>query len=216
MEGLRGFEPPTPRLRASPPERMPFQVWCSNQTELQARAAFYKSRYIKRIMPVTVLRLGHRPQRDKRVTTHCALVARAFGAKELIYSGEKDPKFERTIRDVVSSWGGPFAVKYTKSWRSVIKSFKGKVTHLSMYGIPFENVKIPKGNLLVIVGAEKVPGEVYELADYNIAIGNQPHSEIGALAVFLYRLKGLRKHFSGAKLRITPMAKGKTVTTRKG
>ncbi|MGC9107424.1 MAG: tRNA (cytidine(56)-2'-O)-methyltransferase, partial [Infirmifilum sp.] len=30
-------------------------------------------------MEVVVLRLYHRPDRDKRVTTHVALVARAFG-----------------------------------------------------------------------------------------------------------------------------------------
>ncbi|MGI0148094.1 MAG: tRNA (cytidine(56)-2'-O)-methyltransferase, partial [Thermoplasmata archaeon] len=33
---------------------------------------------------VTVLRLGHRPSRDKRVTTHVALVARAFGAAGIL------------------------------------------------------------------------------------------------------------------------------------
>jgi len=173
--------------------------------------AFYTTRYIKRIMPVTVLRLGHRPQRDKRVTTHCALVARAFGASELLYSGEEDPKFEETIRDVVSNWGGSFSVRYVASWRQAIKSFKGKKIHLTMYGLPFEKVDIPKGNLLVIIGAEKVPGEVYEMADYNLSVGSQPHSEIAALAVFLYHLNGIKNRFSGARLSVVPMAKGKKV-----
>jgi len=162
-------------------------------------------------MPVTVLRLGHRPQRDKRVTTHCALVARAFGASELLYSGEKDPMFEETIRKVVSNWGGSFSVKYVASWRRTIKGFSGKKVHLTMYGLPFEEVHIPKGNLLVIVGAEKVPGEVYELTDYNISVGSQPHSEIAALAVFLYNLNGIKNRFSGARLSVTPLAKGKKV-----
>lgn len=167
-------------------------------------------------MPTTVLRLGHRTQRDKRVTTHCALVARAFGAKDMLYSGDKDPKFETGIKEMVSSWGGDFSVKYAKSWRNVIKNFNGKKIHLTMYGLPFEEQPLPKGNILVIVGAEKVPGEVYELADQNVAVGNQPHSEIAALAVYLNRLNGVRKRFSNVHLSITPMAKGKKITTRKG
>ncbi len=158
-----------------------------------------------------MLRMGHRPQRDKRVTTHCALVARAFGAEGIIYSGVKDPKFEETIHKVVGSWGGPFFVRYEKSWRKAIREFKGKKAHLTMYGLPFEEVHIPKGNLLVIVGAEKVPGEVYSLADYNIAIGSQPHSEIAALAVFLYHISGVKEEFDGARLRITPSIRGKKV-----
>ncbi|MGC2387528.1 MAG: hypothetical protein WA460_10645, partial [Nitrososphaeraceae archaeon] len=55
---------------------------------------------------------------------------------------------------------------------------------------------------------------VYTLADYNVAIGNQPHSEIGALSIFLDRVfKGeeLKKNFRGAKLRIIPNGKGKRV-----
>ena len=68
--------------------------------------------------------------------------------------------------------------------------------------------------VLVIIGAQKVPREVYTLADYNVAIGNQPHSEIGALSVFLDRIfKGeeLKKNFRGGKLRIIPNNKGKYV-----
>jgi len=35
--------------------------------------------------------------------------------------------------------------------------------------------------LVIIVGAEKVPREIFEFADYNVGIGCQPHSEISAL-----------------------------------
>jgi len=167
-------------------------------------------------MPVTVLRLGHRPERDKRVTTHCALVARAFGAREIVYSGERDDKFEDSVRKVAASWGGPFAVRYETNWRSVIRKFRGKKIHLTMYGLPFDSVPAPRGNVLVIVGAEKVPGEVYGMADQNLCVGSQPHSEIAALAVYLYRLNGIKKKFSKARLRIEPMARGKRVVeTRK-
>ena len=33
---------------------------------------------------IIVLRIGHRIGRDKRITTHVALVARAFGANKII------------------------------------------------------------------------------------------------------------------------------------
>ena len=49
---------------------------------------------------ITVLRLGHRPGRDRRVTTHVALVARAFGADKVLVS-TRDVALERTVRAVV-------------------------------------------------------------------------------------------------------------------
>ncbi|MGI0040865.1 MAG: tRNA (cytidine(56)-2'-O)-methyltransferase, partial [Nitrosopumilaceae archaeon] len=68
--------------------------------------------------------------------------------------------------------------------------------------------------ILVVVGAEKVPREVYDLADYNVAVGNQPHSEISALAVLLDRvLQGkqfLKKH-ENAQREIVPVKRGKKV-----
>jgi len=160
-------------------------------------------------MEITVLRLGHRPERDKRITTHCALVARAFGAKKILYSGIQDIKFEQSIRKATTSWGGPFEVEYTKHWKAYIKAFKGTIIHLTMYG---KNA-IPKlsKDTLIIIGGEKVPGEVYELADYNIAIGNQPHSEVAALAVFLEKTKGIKKSFKGAEKKIVPQTRGKKV-----
>ena len=36
---------------------------------------------------VTVLRLGHRRERDKRITSHLGLTARAFGADQIVLSG---------------------------------------------------------------------------------------------------------------------------------
>ena len=37
---------------------------------------------------ISVLRLGHRIERDKRITSHLGLTARAFGADEIILSGD--------------------------------------------------------------------------------------------------------------------------------
>ena len=168
---------------------------------------------------VYVLRLGHRPLRDARVTTHVLLTARAFGASGAIYSGERDAKLEETIRDVVERWGGDFEVRYEKDWRSVLSGWKnrGSICHLTMYGIPVDECldEIPRvGDILVVVGSKKVPRDVYELADFNVAIGNQPHSEVAALAVFLDRLFGgeeLKREFNGAKIRIIPQRRGKKV-----
>jgi len=67
---------------------------------------------------------------------------------------------------------------------------------------------------MIFVGAEKVPGEVYKLSDWNVSVTNQPHSEIAALAVFMHELlkgKELGKKFRKAKVRILPTARGKKV-----
>ena len=67
-----------------------------------------------------------------------------------------------------------------------------KIVHLTMYGEKInEMCKSELQNcdkLLIVVGAEKVPREIYELADYNVGIGSQPHSEISALAILLDRV----------------------------
>lgn len=163
---------------------------------------------------ITVLRIGHRPARDKRVTTHVALTARAFGAQRVLVD-TRDPGLERTVRDLVRRFGGPFDIETGVPWRRAVREFDGTKVHLTMYGLPIEDVlpKVPRDNLLVIVGAEKVPAEVYRLADFNVSVGNQPHSEVAALAVFLDRLlagEGLRTEFHG-RLRIRPSARGKEV-----
>ena len=89
-----------------------------------------------------------------------------------------------------------------------------------MYGLPVQTVikKVRKRrNVLVVIGAEKVPGEVYRLADYNIAVTNQPHSEVAALAVVLHEYfkgKELGKKFAKAKLKIIPQERGKKVISK--
>jgi len=70
-----------------------------------------------------------------------------------------------------------------------------------------------KRNLLVIIGAEKVPPELYQIADFNISVGNQPHSEVAALAIFLDRYtKGawINNKYNG-KIEIIPKNRGKKV-----
>jgi tRNA (cytidine56-2'-O)-methyltransferase len=167
-------------------------------------------------MSITVLRLGHRPQRDKRLSTHLLLAARAFGANNAIYTGIKDDSLESSIEGVVDNWGGDFKLEYSETWRSQVKEWPGKVIHLTMYGESvqdvIEDIKITSEAKLVVVGGAKVPGELYALADWNVAVTDQPHSEVSALAVFLHLLlegKEYSRIFDGAKLRVKPMKHGK-------
>ncbi len=168
---------------------------------------------------VRVLRLGHRIERDERATMHVFLTARALSASGVVYSGQEDTDLEKRIRDVVERWGGPFQVRYERKWKKVIQNWKerGIVCHLTMYGININECldKIPRDKpVLVVVGSQKVHKEVFQLSDYNIAIGNQPHSEIAALAIFLDRLfegKGLKTEFKKAKMRVVPRERGKKI-----
>jgi len=163
---------------------------------------------------ITVLRLGHRPARDKRVTTHVALTARALGADAILVS-TRDRALERTVRNVVERFGGSFTITTGIPWRRTLKEWNGPKVHLTMYGLPLDKAtpRIGRDNLLVVVGAEKVPRDVYDLVDFNVAVGNQPHSEVAALAIFLDRItlgESLQREPVG-RLRIRPNPRGKSV-----
>ncbi|MFH0956763.1 MAG: tRNA (cytidine(56)-2'-O)-methyltransferase [Candidatus Aenigmatarchaeota archaeon] len=168
---------------------------------------------------ITVLRIGHRAGRDPRIATHCALTARALGAGKLLYTGEHDSDMEDSVRKISAHWGGPFSISYEKSWRGVIKGFKGETVHLTMYGMPLAR-KMPAirkaKDVLLIIGGEKVPSEVYHIVGHNVAVGSQPHSEVAALAVFLHEYFGgkeLQKSFPGGKINVVPQEKGKKTVT---
>jgi tRNA (cytidine56-2'-O)-methyltransferase len=50
------------------------------------------------------------------------------------------------------------------------------------------------------------------MSDFNMSIGNQPHSECAALAIFLDRFfegKELVKEFKKAKIKVVPQERGK-------
>jgi len=164
---------------------------------------------------ISILRLGHRPHRDFRVTTHVALVARCFGADRM-YIAVEDRELQERIDSVNRRFGGHFSVYLERDWKKLIRDFQGTVVHLTMYGLKLSET-LPsmrrEDDLLVIVGAEKVPSEVYTLSDYNISVGNQPHSEIAALAIFLDRWTGgaWEKAEFGGRIRIIPDARGKRV-----
>ena len=142
---------------------------------------------------VVVLRLGHRPGRDDRMTTHVGLTARALGADRAVFAGDASQAVE-TVADITERFGGPFTVESTGEPKRLIREFPGCVVHLTMYGLPVQDVEGEvraahrDGPVMVVVGAEKVSFDVYEAADYNVGVTNQPHSEVAGLAVFLDRL----------------------------
>jgi len=168
---------------------------------------------------VAVLRLGHRPGRDERMTTHVGLTARALGADRVVFTKEGASRAE-TVEEVTGRFGGPFAVETTDSPVAFIEGWEGGIVHLTMYGLPvqaeIETVREAHESepLLVVVGAEKVPWDVYEAADWNLAVTNQPHSEVASLAVFLDRLfegAELDREWEGADREVVPQAEGKRV-----
>ncbi|MCX8177932.1 MAG: tRNA (cytidine(56)-2'-O)-methyltransferase [Candidatus Bathyarchaeota archaeon] len=176
---------------------------------------------------VFVLRWGHRPKRDLRLTTHVALTARALGASGFILSDVKDEKVKDSVEKVVRNWGGPFFFEMGVPWRRVVNEWRkngGIVVHLTAYGENIETsdvlqrIKSAGKDVLILVGSQKVPGKFFSesVSDFNVAIGNQPHSECASLAVFLDRFfegRELAKTFDNAKLIIVPQARGKKIIT---
>lgn len=173
---------------------------------------------------ICVLRLGHRQGRDQRITTHVFLVARALGADEGVLCGDRDESVIAGVARVSEIWGGAFCIRHEENWKRFVRERKAagwKVAHLTMYGTDFQKgaklLAASKKNCVVIVGAGKVPREAYELADANLSVATQPHSEVAALALFLDRFFGGKEfgvEFSG-KLKIIPARCGKVVVGKK-
>ncbi len=178
---------------------------------------------------ILVLRWGHRLIRDARLTTHVALAARALGADGIIISDIEDPKIEETTMKISRNWGGKFSFKMAITWQTVLKEWKTKgdiVVHLTAYGENIqtsnvlERIRKTGKDVMLIVGSQKVPREFYteQVSDYNVAIGNQPHSECASLAVFLDRYfqgKELARDFEDAKVKIVPQRRGKKLVIQK-
>ena len=174
---------------------------------------------------IVILRWGHRVHRDSRLTTHCALTARAMCASGFILTDIEDKSIEKTVKGITKHWGGDFIFEMGLNWRNVVHDWKkqgGIVVHLTAYG---ENIQTSNAlrriretdkNILLLVGSQKVPGEFYspEISDFNIGVGNQPHSECSALAIFLDRFfegKELTVDFEKAEVKIIPQEHGKNI-----
>jgi len=157
-------------------------------------------------------------------------VSRAFGAAGFILADAIDEHLKATVEKVTKSWGGNFRFEMGTSWKSFVSEWKSKggvVVHLTIYG---ENIQTSdvlsriRGsgkNVLLLVGSQKVPPEFYsaEVSDFNLAVGNQPHSECAAVAVFLDRFfegKELSKGFENARIRVVPQVRGKQIKVKHG
>ena len=177
---------------------------------------------------VTIFRIGHRIFRDKRITTHLALVSRALGASGIVIAGEKDVNIIKSVQKVVTEWGGNFTIKFIPfdEWKPFLEERvdrQDKIIHLTMYGENFPIFRKRKDfielrsspdllkRLLIVVGGEKVPAKVFQYANWNVAISNQPHSEVGSLSIFLNRLilDSLERSFSKPSRKINPSIAGK-------
>ena len=125
----------------------------------------------------------------------------------------------------MKNWGGEFDFSMGEPFNNTVNEWrknKSIVVHLTAYGENIQTsdilnrIKSHKKDIMVIVGSKKVPAEFFSerISDYNLAIGNQPHSEIAALAVFLDRIyegKELNKKFQNAKFKILPSKRRKVI-----
>jgi tRNA (cytidine56-2'-O)-methyltransferase len=166
-----------------------------------------------------VLKIGHRPERDKRISMHCALVARAFGADGIFFD-YKDIELEARVESVVKRFGGPFSVETGVDWKKKLETWReiGAIIHLTMYGIPVQDAMTEiagsQSDKLIVVGGPKVPAILYNTADYNVSVTQQPHSEVASICIFLdryFRGAELNREFSKAEIKIVPQRVGKLV-----
>ena len=168
---------------------------------------------------VDVLRLGYRRGRDPRITTHLALVARALGSDGFLLAGDDDQEMFDNLNSVSERFGGELDTEHVSGLGHLKKHVEngGVAVHLTMYGEPFRQA-IPKIRrdrpLIIVVGGAKVPGDVYKICQHNVAVGNQPHSDVAALALFMdawFGESGSERSFKDARLVIEGVNGGKLV-----
>lgn len=168
---------------------------------------------------VDVLRLGYRRGRDPRITTHLALVARALGSDGFLLAGDDDQEMFDNLNSVSERFGGELETEHVSGLGHLKEHVEngGVAVHLTMYGEPFRQA-IPKIRrdrpLIIVVGGAKVPGDVYKICQHNVAVGNQPHSEVAALALFMdawFGESGSERSFKDARLVIEGVNGGKLV-----
>jgi tRNA (cytidine56-2'-O)-methyltransferase len=152
------------------------------------------------------------------MSTHLGLTARVYGASEFILCGDNDQAILDSLNDVKERFGGEMEVRHESSPLGFLRNFiaeGGIAVHLTMYGLSYQEV-IPElvsdKPIVIVVGGAKVGREYFEMCQYNVAVGNQPHSEVAALAAFLERLNdGVSppEDFTSGKLTIHPSERGK-------
>jgi tRNA (cytidine56-2'-O)-methyltransferase len=165
-----------------------------------------------------------------RLTSHVALVARAFGASGFLLSDTTDEHLKATVEKVTKTWGGSFRYEMGMPWKTAVTEWKRKggiVVHLTIYGENIQTsdvlnrIRDAGKDALLLVGSQKVPPEFFsaDVSDFNVAVGNQPHSECAAVAVFLDRFfegKELSRRFADAKACVVPQERGKKIEVKRG
>ena len=144
-----------------------------------------------------------------------------MGADGVYISDVHDQELIDTVRSVSKRFGGDFELEAGRPWRSIISDWKrdgAKIVHLTAYGLPLpkiiREIRSSKEDKLVVVGAEKVPGEIFGVADWNVAVTNQPISEVSALGIFLdwlFEHSRLEATFPNSEIKIVPSEHGKSV-----
>jgi hypothetical protein len=129
--------------------------------------------------------------------------------KHFIITGAVFPIYDKVVQDLDTGAG----LQHTRSRvvRAVLPDGE------SYIGIDIDERDIIGVKQRLGIGAplaEATPSEVFDLADFNVGVGHQPHSEVAALAVLLDRIfngSELKKEFKKWRLRIIPRNKGKKV-----
>ncbi len=156
-----------------------------------------------------------------------ALTARALCASGFILADVEDAHIEETVTKITRLGAETSTLKWEHLGRRAVRDWKAKggiIVHLTAYGENIQTsdvigrIKAAGKDVMLLVGSQKVPGEFYsdEVSDFNVAVGNQPHSECSALAIFLDRYfegKELAKPFEKAKITIVPKERGKEIKT---
>jgi len=216
---LSGFDGNDPRSWLYSSEGLPSRRTAPTSPHRKDHAARGRTAGMHDAREVVVLRYGHRPGRDDRMTTHVGLTARALGADRVIFPDNAGQSAE-TVRDITDRFGGPFAVELRDDQKAIVRNFEGVVVHLTMYG---ERVQDVEGDVRESIQGRRPPDRrrrregavaLYERADFNVGVTNQPHSEVAGLAVFLDRLfegTELDREWEDADRRVMPEATGKTV-----
>jgi tRNA (cytidine56-2'-O)-methyltransferase len=146
-------------------------------------------------------------------------------AAGFILSDVEDSSIAKTVNKMTKRWGGTFQFEMGTPWKKAVHDWRangGVVVHLTAYGENIQTsdvlgrIKNSNKDILVLVGSQKVPGEFYssDVSDFNVSVGNQPHSECSAVAILLDRVfegKELARDFEKASIRIIPRKRGKEI-----
>jgi tRNA (cytidine56-2'-O)-methyltransferase len=165
-------------------------------------------------LTISILAIGKSPY---QTNLDLCLTARALGASEITFVGDKDTRLIRYINNLNKNWGGKFKVQFAKSYKEALKSdTKYKKVYLTRYGNPLQTksymLKTYK-NLVLIVTLKDEMEAIQKLADFNISVSSQPHCSSAAVAIFLhefYNGRELAMHFENAKYKL--VLKGNLMT----